>query len=102
MHLDFDEVVAAFQEAGAALAPIYDVEQLVNDPQIKALETIKVVEDDDLGPLRMQNVMFRMQETPGSIRWTGRGHGQDSEEVYRERLGLDEQRLAELREQGVI
>jgi crotonobetainyl-CoA:carnitine CoA-transferase CaiB-like acyl-CoA transferase len=78
------------------------VEQLVNDPQIKALETIKTVDDDDLGPLRMQNVMFRMQETPGSIRWTGRGQGQDNEEVYGKELGLDEQRIAELKEQGAI
>ena len=33
---DFDEVMAAFEEAGAALAPIYDVEQLVNDPHVQA------------------------------------------------------------------
>ena len=33
---DFDEVMTAFQEAGAAIAPIYDVEQLVNDPQVEA------------------------------------------------------------------
>jgi crotonobetainyl-CoA:carnitine CoA-transferase CaiB-like acyl-CoA transferase len=102
MQRDLDEVVEAFQEAGAACAPIYDVEQLVNDPQIKALETIKTVEDDDLGPLRMQNIMFRMQETPGSIRWTGRGQGQDNEEVYGKELGLDEQRIAELKEHEVI
>jgi len=37
---DFDEVHEKFQEAGAALAPIYDVEQLVNDPQVAALEAM--------------------------------------------------------------
>jgi crotonobetainyl-CoA:carnitine CoA-transferase CaiB-like acyl-CoA transferase len=30
-----DEVSAAFQAAGAALAPVYDIEQLINDPQVK-------------------------------------------------------------------
>jgi crotonobetainyl-CoA:carnitine CoA-transferase CaiB-like acyl-CoA transferase len=95
-------VVTAFQEAGAALAPIYDIEQLLNDPQIKALESVMTVQDGDLGPLRMQNVMFRMQETPGGIRWAGRHLGQDNEEVYCKELGLDKHRLAELSEQGVI
>ena len=33
---DFDEVMPAFQEAGAAIAPIYDMEQLVNDPHVEA------------------------------------------------------------------
>jgi crotonobetainyl-CoA:carnitine CoA-transferase CaiB-like acyl-CoA transferase len=98
---DLDEVMAAFQEAGAAIAPILDVEQLVNDPQVEALDAITTVEDEDLGPLRMQNVMFRLAGTPGAIRFTGRGLGQDNETVYAE-LGLDEQRLAELRDDGVI
>ncbi len=99
---DFDEVMAAFEEAGAAIAPILDVEQLVNDPQVEALDAITTVEDDDLGPLRMQNVMFRMRGTPGAIRFTGRRLGQDNEDVYIERLGLDGRRLAELRAEGVI
>lgn len=99
---DFDEVVAAFQEAGAALAPIYDTEQLLNDPQVQALEAVTTVEDEDLGPLRMQNVMFRMQTTPGRIRFAGRRLGQDNEEVYGEELGLDRHCLAQLKEEGVI
>ena len=74
----------------------------MNDPQVEALEAITTIEDEDLGPLRMQNVMFRLQETPGQIRFGGRGLGQDNEDVYRERLGLDEARLAELRADGVI
>jgi len=99
---DFDEVMTAFQEAGAAIAPILDVEQLVNDPQVEALDAVTTVEDEDLGPLRMQNVMFRLADTPGGIRFAGRRLGQDNEEVYRERLGLDDRRLAQLREDGVI
>jgi crotonobetainyl-CoA:carnitine CoA-transferase CaiB-like acyl-CoA transferase len=99
---DFEEVMAGFQEAGAAIAPILDVEQLVNDPHVEALDAITTVEDEDLGPLRMQNVMFRMGETPGAIRFTGRRLGQDNDHVYAERLGIDSRRLAELRAEGVI
>lgn len=99
---DFDEVMTAFEDAGAAIAPIYDIEQLVNDPQVAALEAITTVEDEDLGPLRMQNVMFRLSGTPGAIRFAGRRLGQDNERVYGERLGLDGDDITELREQGVI
>jgi crotonobetainyl-CoA:carnitine CoA-transferase CaiB-like acyl-CoA transferase len=97
----FDEVVEAFQEAGAALAPIYDIEQLLEDPQIQARETVTTIQDEDLGPLKMQNLFFRMQRTPGEIRFGGRRLGQDNDEVYTE-LGLDTGKLARLREQGVV
>jgi crotonobetainyl-CoA:carnitine CoA-transferase CaiB-like acyl-CoA transferase len=99
---DFDAVMTAFQQAGAAIAPIYDTEQLVNDPHVKATGMITSVDDEDLGPLKMQNLLFRLGASPGRIRFAGRGLGQDSDAVYAERLGLDDEQLAALREQGVI
>jgi crotonobetainyl-CoA:carnitine CoA-transferase CaiB-like acyl-CoA transferase len=99
---DFDQVVAAFEDAGAALAPIYDVEQLVNDPHIIERDTITTVADEDLGPLKMQNLLFRLLESPGRIRFAGRGLGQDNERIYGERLGLDGDRIAQLHADGVI
>jgi hypothetical protein len=50
----------------------------------------------------MQDVMFRLSETPGRIRFTGRGLGRDNMDVYRERLGLTRDQVAELREKGAI
>jgi crotonobetainyl-CoA:carnitine CoA-transferase CaiB-like acyl-CoA transferase len=99
---DFEEVYAAFQEAGAALFPVYDVEQLLNDPHIKAIEAITTLDDEDLGPLRMQNVWFRMQRTPGTIRFAGRRLGQDTDAILSERLGLSAEEIAKLREAGVV
>jgi len=99
---DLDDVVAAFDDAGAALAPIYDVEQMTHDPHVIDRETITTVPDEDLGPLRMQNLMVRLLDTPGRIRFPGRRLGQDNEEIYGELLGLDGDDLAKLREEGVI
>jgi crotonobetainyl-CoA:carnitine CoA-transferase CaiB-like acyl-CoA transferase len=99
---DLDEVVRAFEDAGAALAPIYDVEQLMNDPQVIARDVITSVHDEDLGAVRMQNLMFRLGATPGGIRHPGRRLGQDNDEVYSELLGLDGDKLDRLREEGVI
>jgi crotonobetainyl-CoA:carnitine CoA-transferase CaiB-like acyl-CoA transferase len=99
---DRDDVCRAFEAAGAALAPIYDVEELVSDPQVAALDAITTIDDDDLGPLRMQNIMFRLLGTPGGIRFSGRRLGQNTEDVYSELLGLEGDKLARLRSDGVI
>ena len=97
-----EEVSAAFQAAGAALAPVYDVEQLMNDPHVQDRDMITTIEDDDLGPLKMQNLIFRMGNTPGSIRHGGRRLGQDTGDVLDELLGISGDKLDELRENGVI
>lgn len=96
-----DEVVAAFEDAQAAVAPIYDVTDVLADPQYRALHTITTVPDDELGPIRMQNVLFRLSQTPGSIEWAGRPHGADTDTVLGE-LGVPAADLADLRERGVI
>jgi crotonobetainyl-CoA:carnitine CoA-transferase CaiB-like acyl-CoA transferase len=98
----FAEVMAAFQQAGAALAPIYDAEQFMNDPHVQARDVITTIDDEDLGPLRMQNLIFRLLDTPGQIRFGGRRLGQDNDEVYTGQLGLDGDDLAKLRAAGVI
>jgi crotonobetainyl-CoA:carnitine CoA-transferase CaiB-like acyl-CoA transferase len=97
-----DQVIHAFQDAGAALAPVYDVGQLIADPQIEALGAITTIDDDDLGPLRMQNIMFRLLDTPGGIRFSGRRLGQDTDEVYAQLLGLEADELDQLRNEGVV
>ena len=101
-HLSLSDLRTAFEQAGAAIAPIYDTEQVVNDPHVQATGMVTTVEDEDLGPLKMQNLLFRLGASPGRIRFAGRGLGQDSDAVYAERLGLGEAQLARLRELGVI
>jgi crotonobetainyl-CoA:carnitine CoA-transferase CaiB-like acyl-CoA transferase len=98
---DLDEVLAAFEQAQAAVAPIYNIADIFDDPQYQALDSVTTVEDPRLGPVRMPNVLYRMSATPGEIRWTGRQQGADNDTVYRE-LGLTEAELAELSAKGVI
>ncbi|SED26246.1 Crotonobetainyl-CoA:carnitine CoA-transferase CaiB [Streptomyces sp. 3213] len=95
------EVLAAFEKAEAAVAPIQDVRDVMTDPQYQALDTITTVDDPELGPLRMQNVLFRLSATPGAIRWPGRPHGADTDPVLTE-LGLTEAELTALRQAGAL
>ncbi len=98
---DLEEVVSAFEQAEAAVAPINDSRAILDDPQYRTLESIVTIDDPELGPLRMQNVMFRLSETPGRIRWAGRPLGADNQTVYAE-IGLSTDDLDELAHAGVI
>lgn len=73
----------------------------MTDPQYRALDTITTVDDPELGPLRMQNVLFRLSATPGAIRWAGRPHGADTDSVLTE-LGLSGPDIETLRQEGAL
>jgi crotonobetainyl-CoA:carnitine CoA-transferase CaiB-like acyl-CoA transferase len=97
-----DEVVEAFTQAEAAIAPIYDARDIVEDPHIRETEMLLEVPDDDLGPLLMHNVMWRMSETPGRIRHTGRALGADTNSVLEDELGMSAGEIKRLRDAGVV
>ncbi|MEV8564186.1 CoA transferase [Streptomyces sp. NPDC051322] len=94
-------VMKAFEEAEAAIAPVYEIADAMDDPQYQALGTFAEVPDEELGTIRMQNVLFRLSETPGAIRWAGRPHGADTDEVL-SGIGLDESAIAALRASGAV
>lgn len=96
-----DDVVAGFREAQAALSVVYDVKMVVEDSQYRAINAITTVEDEVLGSVRMPNVLFRMSETPGRVRHTGRSHGQDTETILSE-MGFSDGDILLLREQGAV
>ncbi|MBO0849599.1 MAG: CoA transferase [Pseudonocardia sp.] len=96
-----DEVMAEFERANAAVAPIYTAADVMADPQFEALGSILRIEDEELGPIRMQNVPFRLSETPGRVRSTGPSLGRHTAEVLAG-YGVSARRLERLREDGVV
>lgn len=96
-----DEVIAAFEEAQAAVAPVYEPADIVADPQFNALGTVHRIHDADLGEMAMQGPLFRLSRDEASIGFTGRGHGADTDEVLGE-LGFAADDIARLREDGSV
>nr|MDT0661240.1 CoA transferase [Micromonospora sp. DSM 115978] len=96
------QVADAFEAAGAAVAPIYSARDIVEDPHVTATGMVTTVDDPDLGPMRMHNVLWRMSATPGRIRFTGRALGADTEALLVGELGCDPAELAALRADGVV
>ncbi|GAA2726726.1 CaiB/BaiF CoA transferase family protein [Cellulomonas aerilata] len=98
---DRDDVVAAFESAQAAVAPVYDASDIVADPQFRALGTIHEVEDPELGPMLMQGPLFRLSGDDAVIAFTGRPHGADTDAVLAE-LGYTPEQVAALRKAGAV
>lgn len=96
-----DQVVAAFEAAQAAVAPIYDAHDIVEDPQFQALGTLHRIDDPDLGPMLMQGPLFRLSDADAVIAHTGRPPGADTDAVLAG-LGFDAHRIARLRAEGAI
>ncbi|MDI6626393.1 MAG: CoA transferase [Rhodococcus sp. (in: high G+C Gram-positive bacteria)] len=96
-----DVVIDEFEKAGAAVAPVYKPSDLLSDPQVNAIGMVTTVEDDDLGAVRMQNVMWRMGGSPGRIRYTGRKHGADTDEVLTE-IGCSADEIEAMRRDSVV
>jgi crotonobetainyl-CoA:carnitine CoA-transferase CaiB-like acyl-CoA transferase len=76
-----DEVVDAFEAAEAAVAPVYEVDDVLADPQFRARGLTVDVPDAQLGSVRMSGVPFRLSATPGRIDWAGPPIGAHTEDV---------------------
>jgi crotonobetainyl-CoA:carnitine CoA-transferase CaiB-like acyl-CoA transferase len=81
---DRSQVIAAFEEVQAAVAPIYEVDDIIADPHFQARSLLVSVPDAELGDVLVPNVPFRLSATPGRIRWAGPRLGQHAEEVFGE------------------
>ena len=97
-----EEVLEAMKGAGVPAGKLFTAEDMLSDEQYAARGNVVEVEDPDIGPFPMQNVVPRLTETPGEIRWTGPKLGQHNDEIYGEVLGMGEEDLDAMRERGII
>jgi succinyl-CoA---D-citramalate CoA-transferase len=97
-----EEVLETMEEAGVPAGKLFTAKDMVEDPHYAARENVVEIEDPEIGPFPMQNVVPRLNRTPGKVRRTGPRLGEHNDEVYGEMLGLDEKERDGLRERGVI
>ena len=81
---------------------VNSVDDLPDDPQVNANDYIVTIDHPQYGPTRMVGVPVRLSETPGSVRSPAPELGQHTEEILTDLLGWDWDRIAALREKGVI
>lgn len=96
------DLEARLDEYGIPNGKIYRAPEMLEDPQFKARDSIVRVRHPEYGDVAMQNVAPRLSRTPGGIRHAGPSLGEHNDYVWGELAGLPADRMAELKERGVI
>jgi len=97
-----EEALAKLTEANVVASRIFTIADIMQDPIYAEREDIITVADPDLGPIKMQAVIPRFENHPGTVWRSGPALGQDNDMVYTDWMGLSESEIAELRESGTI
>lgn len=99
---DRDEVMHRCEADQVPCGPVYAIDEIFEDPQYAHRENILRVEDERLGSLAIPNVVPRLTETPGRVKWLGPSLGADNDSVYRDLLGLSSEEIERLQKAGAI
>ena len=81
---------------------IFTAPDMLADAHFAAREAIVTMAHPQLGDFPMQNVVPKLSDTPGEVRWVGPELGEHTDVVLAEVLGLGSDDAAELRAAGVI
>jgi formyl-CoA transferase len=93
--------VARLNEAEVPCGPIYAMDQVFADPQVKHLGVAQAVEHPELGRIDLVGQASRLSRTPAKLETATAALGEHTDAVLGE-LGYDAGQIAGLRERGVV
>jgi crotonobetainyl-CoA:carnitine CoA-transferase CaiB-like acyl-CoA transferase len=96
-----EEFLRRARAEGAPFAPVNDLDEFLNDPQVLHRKSVVELIDPRFGPVKYLSPPVRFERTPASIQRHAPRLGEHTDEVLRE-LGLDAAKLGALRESGAI
>jgi crotonobetainyl-CoA:carnitine CoA-transferase CaiB-like acyl-CoA transferase len=95
------ENLSVFEAAEVTAAPVYDIDQFIADPHVRAREIVTDLPDAQMGSVPMHAVVPRLSGTPGEIRTPAPALGEHNDAILGG-LGLDAAALNDLRQRKVI
>ena len=96
------EFVEEAQSRRLAAAPVNRPGDFADNVQFAERDYFTTVEHPEIGELPMQNVVPKLSETPGRLRWPGPQLGQHNGEILTGLLGLSDDEVAELAADGIV
>lgn len=88
-------------EADTCVAPVYSFDEVFQDPQVLHRKMLVEMKHPKFGKVRQPGVSIKLSDTPGEIRTLPPQRGQHTEEILLD-LGYSRERVAEMREAGII
>ncbi|MGH8647480.1 MAG: CaiB/BaiF CoA transferase family protein, partial [Gammaproteobacteria bacterium] len=85
-----EEVRRKLIEAEVPVAPVNTIADIFEDQHYRAREMLMAIPHPRLGSVTMAGVVPKLSETPGRIRKSGSGIGEDTREVLKTVLGMDD------------
>jgi crotonobetainyl-CoA:carnitine CoA-transferase CaiB-like acyl-CoA transferase len=99
---DRDELLRICEEAQVPCGPVYSIDEIFEDPQYAARGNILKMKDERVGELPIPNLVPRLSDTPGSVKWLGPDLGQNNDDVFKGWLGMTDDDMRRLAAEGVI
>jgi formyl-CoA transferase len=100
---DAAEIDRVLNEAGVICGPIYTIADNFDDPQFQAREMLVKHEDPEFGEYVGPGIVPKFSGTPCDVRWSARWEvGADNRDVYGGLVGLSDEELGTLAEEGVL
>jgi CoA:oxalate CoA-transferase len=90
------------ENAGIPNGPIQSIDQVVQDPQMRAREMLVEIEHPSAGRVTIPGVPVKLSETPGSVRTPAPCLGEHTAEILANMLGLSPAEINALRAAGAI
>jgi len=95
------ELVEVLNRAGVPSGPIYRIDEVFADPQVKHLGIAQPVDHPTLGRIELVGQAVSLSRTPSQLRMPSPERGEHTDAVLRE-LGYDAAAILGLRQRGVI
>ncbi len=86
---------------GVPCGPIYRIDEMLDDPQVRHLGIAEAMDTEPFGPTRAMAQPVRLERTPARLATAPPGRGEHSDELLRE-LGLAEAEIADLRKRSIV
>ncbi len=99
--LDSRQVLETLERAEVPCGPIYNVADMLEDPQFNARGMFEKVTVDEF-ELKIPAISPILEDSPGRTEWAGPELGAHNGEILRERLGLADEEIERLKSEGII